>query len=229
MHHVYDSEMKKINYICRVVPAALVFLLYSGLSVAQVSIWTEDFAGGLIGANGTWTVSGADPDWAFSTVGTDGEWSTGTPAFASTTNANGFMLFDADALNQVVSPNYVARVGELTSPAIDLSGESTVWLQYQSNFRHCCVVGTLIKVSVSGNGGSTWTDYDATNGVTTNAGSANPFIHELNISAVAALQSDVRVRFTFGDGTLTHYYWVVDDVMLFDGALPVELMSFEIE
>ena len=183
----------------------------------------------MVGVNGTWVVSGPDADWGFSLVGTLGEWSTGTPDFASTTNANGFMLFDADALNFAVTPNYVPRVGVLTSPAIDLSGESTVWLRYQSNFRWCCDGTTIFTVLVSGNAGSTWTDYDAGNGVAPNAGSANPFIHELDISAAAAGQSDVRLRFTFGDGVVTHYYWVIDDVELFDVAVPVELMSFDIE
>ncbi len=195
--------------------AGLILLLSSGPGFSQALIWQEDFVNGLNSVNGTWVVSGPDSDWAYSLVGTDGEWSTGTPDFASNTAANGFMLFDADAINWVVSPNYVPRVGMLTSPAIDLSGEASVVLQYQSMFRYCCAEGNVFTVSVSGNGGSSWTAYDARNGLGINVQSQNPFTHLLDISAVAAQQSDVRIRFTFGDGSITHYFWVIDDVELF--------------
>ncbi len=194
---------------------ALYLILHGGVSLAQVVVWQEDFVNGLtgMGANGAWTLSGVNQLWEHSFVGTDGEWSTGIPPFASTTNANGFMLFDADAFNWPLSPNYVTPIGSLTSPAVDLSLVPVVGLRYQSFFRYCCDAGSsVLTVSVSGDGGLSWTDYDGVNGVAVNQGSPNPFVHELDITAIAGSQSDVRVRFTFGDGVNSHYYWTVDDV-----------------
>ena len=197
--------------------ASLILILSSGTSFSQVLIWQEDFVNGLASVNGAWTTSGPDPDWEHSFVGAIGEFSNGE-AIASTTSSNGFMLFNADGLN--TDPiSTTPRVGILTSPTIDLSEEASVVLQYQSYFRYCCAEGDAIKISVSGNDGSSWTDYVATNGVTMNASSQNPLIHQLDISTVAARQSHVRIRFTFGNGIISHYHWQIDDVEIFNQAV----------
>ncbi len=187
-------------------------------NVAKALFWSEDFANGLNSTNGTWTQSGTDQIWKHSFYTTSGEWSTGTPAFASTTSANGFMLYDADSLNFTVTPNYLDRNGALISPSIDCSGQATVTLNFEANARYCCADATgLFTVSVSNDGGSTWTDYQVMTALAANAASANPEMPAVDISAVAGNQANVMLRFNFGSAGNSHYYWIVDDIWL-DGA-----------
>ncbi len=178
------------------------------------AFWSEDFANGLNSTNGTWTQGGADQIWKHSFFTTSGEWSTGTPAFASTTAANGYMLFDADSVNFIVSPNYVDRQGELISPSIDCSSEGSVLCEFEQNFRFCCATNIVLTLDVSNDGGTSWTSYPVDNGVATNDGSANPDVVGINISAVAANEGNVMLRFSFGGTGISHYYWAVDDINL---------------
>lgn len=179
-----------------------------------VPFWTEDFANGLNSTNGTWTVGGTNGNiWRHSTTNTNGEWSTGTAAFNSTTNGNGFMTFDADSFNFILSPNYVPVDGELISPTIDLSTESAVSIEFEQQLRFCCGAGQILDLSVSNDGGSTWTDWDVLNALPVNQGSPNPETININISSVAANQANVRLKFTFAGGN-SHYFWSVDDINL---------------
>ena len=187
-------------------------------------IWTEDFGNGLNSTNGTWTQSGTDQIWKHSMYTTSGEWSVGTPAPATTTAANGIMLFDADSVNFLVSPNYVDRDGALISPSIDLSGVPGVILEFEHNARFCCSNSSgLFTVSVSNDGGSTWTDFNVLTGLAVNAGSANPEVEAINISSVAANQPNVQIRFNFGSSGNSHYYWLIDDICLATPSNDVEI------
>lgn len=197
-------------------------------------LWSEDFGGigtapastagpSFTTANGTWTTGGADGStWKHSFYTTSGEWSTGTAAFASTTAANGFMLFDSDSLNQPVSPNYTNKTGELISPSIDLTGAASAKLTMQQNFRWCCAGTHNINVSVSSDGGTTWgapidlipaavtpnDDFQVTTG---------SYDISANISGQAA-GNTIMLKFTWdgvGSGT-SHYFWNIDDIEIVD-------------
>jgi hypothetical protein len=185
--------------------------------------WTEDFANGFAGNNGsspsTWTVSGVDGAiWDHVPSLANGCYSGGSPDPAFTTLNNGFMVFHGDSANctnpgppPVATSN--AWVGELISPVIDLSSAPAVNLQFEHNFRYCCTSAALFTVSVSNNGGTSWTDYDVRNGVAVNAASANPIMQDINISSVAAGSSTVQIKFTWSGGQ-SHYYWAVDDIAI---------------
>lgn len=175
------------------------------------AIWAEDFANGMNSTNGMWTQSGPDQIWKHSFFNSSGEWSAGTGQFMSTSNANGFMLFDADSSNFPISPNYVDRAGDLISPSIDLSGYPAVALQFEQNFRHCCAAITM-TASVSTDGGSTWTDFPVDGGVATNAASDNPDLVNVNITSVAGDSSNVQLKFSFSG--VSHYFWAIDDICL---------------
>lgn len=176
--------------------------------------WSEDFANGFASTNGTWTQAGVDQIWKHSFFTTSGEWSTGTPQFASTSAANGYMLFDADSVNFIVSPNYVDRFGDLISPSINCAGQTSVQLDFEANLRFCCTTDAPTTVGVSNNGGSTWTDYPVFTSLAVNAGSLNPEMVSINISAVAANQPNVMIRFQWGAAGDSHYYWAIDDITL---------------
>ncbi|MDX2359416.1 MAG: T9SS type A sorting domain-containing protein [Crocinitomicaceae bacterium] len=186
-------------------------------------LWNEDFANGLNSTNGMWTQGGADQIWKHSMYPSSGEWSTGTNAMASTTAANGYMLFDADSVNFPISPNYLPLTGELISPVIDLSGAPSVMMSFEQDSRFCCSGTHDLTVSVSTDGGGSWgTPYVVNTGQAANgdffALNGNDYVTTVNISAEAAGQANVKIKFTW-DGNLSassHYYWTIDDVCLLD-------------
>jgi hypothetical protein len=187
--------------------------------------WTEDFNGGLTTSNGTWTSTGI---WKYSFYTTSGAYSGSTPAFASTSAANGFMLFDTDSANadfssgtpvMIASP--IGLSGELVSPVIDLSLQSTALLTFAQDFRWCCTGTLQLELAVSVDGGTTWgIPYDLTFGVGVNENFGNTNLNgifcSVNISDQAANQSNVKLKFSWiADGTAnSHYFWTIDDIGL---------------
>jgi hypothetical protein len=182
-------------------------------NMKKAVLWSEDFANGMNSTNGMWTQSGPDQIWKKSLTGTNGEWSTGTPAFVSTSAANGFMLFDADSVNFIVTPNYTDLSGALISPSIDLSGQLNVQLTFEHNYRFCCGNISPFVISLSNDGGANWTDIDTATAAS-NAPSLNPELGSIDISTLAGNQANVQIKFTFGAATSTHYYWIVDDISI---------------
>ena len=186
--------------------------------------------------NGVWTTAGTDGDvWKHSYVTTNGEWSTGTTPFTPTTAADGFMLFDSDSVNFPISPSYINLSGELISPNITVLGaETTALLIFEQDARFCCpgISNTTVSVSVSSDGGASWSpNIEATPGLATNAGFSGAnggYLTAINITAYAALQANVLIRFNWDGNTsgTSHYYWNIDDVCIV--ALPpddVQLLS----
>jgi hypothetical protein len=178
------------------------------------AFYTEDFSNGFSGTSGAWTQSGADQIWKYSLYTSSGEWSAGTPQPATTTAANGVMLFDSDSINFLVSPNYIDLNGALVSPVIDCSSEASVELTFEANMRHCCTGASGLFTVSATNDGFTWTDYQVVTALAANVASANPEVLSINISAVAANQGNVQIRFNWGSAGNSHYYWLVDDVSL---------------
>lgn len=181
--------------------------------------WTEDFANGLAGNNSstpsTWTTDGADGNiWTSATTLADGCYTTNSPDPSTATAGNGFMVFHVDEANCVNGTfNNQERTGYLVSPSIDLSAANSAVVKFQDELRHCC--GDLIlELSVSIDGGGSWTSYDVLEGLPANDGSAAPRNNTVNISALAANEADVMIRF---DWNLSGaYYWAVDDISIED-------------
>lgn len=211
-------KLKTVTHISNPTPKPVVN------GVEKAVVWTEDFANGFASTNGTWTTGATNGDvWKHSFTKSNGEWSTNTDPMLSTTAANGYMLFDADSINFPLSPNYINLTGELISPSIDLSGETSALLEFQQDFRWCCGASQDLLVSVSIDGGVVWgtpqnvtfttdanLDYYGTNG--------DSYAVALNISAEAAGQANVQIKFTF-DGNASgssHYYWTIDDITISD-------------
>lgn len=185
-------------------------------------LWSEDFANGFNSENGLWTVGGPNGNvWKHATTIWSGCYATGAQgSLEFTTLDNGFMLFHADSVNCVdpepATPviTEVPLTGELISPSIDLSGVSAVSISFEHRFRYCCQTLSLL-LSVTNDGGETWTDYEVTANTVANEYNSNT-THQVNISQVAADQSDVQIKFTWNaDGTSSHYTWSIDDIALF--------------
>ena len=174
------------------------------------------------GSMGAWTTSGPDGAiWMFDTDGPSGQFSAtdNSDMIASTTNANGFMNFDADAANP--STPYTDKQGSLVSPVIDLTGRPSVSIRFQHAYRTCCTAAFYPKLEVTTDGFNTFTTYDVREmGVGVNDFSET-VLKEVNIDnflATAADLTNFQFRFNF-DGisnSSSHYFWQVDDVDLFE-------------
>jgi hypothetical protein len=132
---------------------------------------------------------------------------------ASESLENGFVIFDSNYWDDDQGPcgpglgsgqDPAPHLATLSSGSIDLSQESAVVLTWQQQFKH---FQTSTSVQVSVNQGN-WTT------VHTNLGPFSPNVQwvSVNISSIAANQSDVRIRFRFSG---TYYWWCIDDVYLY--------------
>ncbi len=189
-------------------------------------IWSENFDAVALGSIPTgWSTAGGFPAWRKTLKGSSGSFAGTTPiVINSTTKTGGFLIYDADSLNTFLHPQptppngsgYQALDGAVVTDTIDLTGHPNVRLEFQQVFRLCCALATAdVIVSVSGNGGTTWTDYSVRGTTGINAVSQNPNIVSLNISPVAGNSANVMVKFNFTSGSGT-YYWQVDDVQIID-------------
>ncbi|MCH2224036.1 MAG: T9SS type A sorting domain-containing protein [Crocinitomicaceae bacterium] len=123
---------------------------------------------------------------------------------AMTTVANGYLHINSDAEGDGANQNTSIEL----NTAIDLSGQPNVTLEFEQNYR------TYLDqryVEVSGDGGTTWTQFTVTDGTETGGTNvANTF--SVDISAVAGGQSDVRIKFLYIGSWGWH--WAVDDILI---------------
>ncbi|MGJ8661350.1 MAG: hypothetical protein ACSHXL_04885, partial [Bacteroidota bacterium] len=184
---------------------------------SSTPFYTEDFGGGYPAGWTTQDTSGVCP-WSYSTDGTWGYFNgnNATAAAAginSTTAANGFLICDVDSANhftngQPSGSNYQYLSTYFTSSAINCSSHNSVVLKFEQLYRYNNGVAMNVKVS---NDGVTWTTFNVANGVANNATSANPASVSLNITAIAANQPTVYLRFGWSARV---YYWMIDDITL---------------
>jgi len=131
---------------------------------------------------------------------------------ASATAANGYMFISSDA-NNTADYSGTPIVTEFTNAIpVDLSAYQNVELSFSHNFRWW---HDTRGVRVSGDNGTTWTEFEITNQTsysTPNQNSDNPHISEYNISVIAGGQSQVLVQFYYNDNDIWAWYWSVDDV-----------------
>ncbi len=190
-----------------------------------VGFWSEDFGGAsgdaalggtITSTSGDWVTSGANGDgWKFSTGLTNGCWSDGTPAPTHPTHSNGFLMLDTDSISCINPdsnpPNSLDTdlFSSVVSPAIDCSAQSAVLLTFYHNYRWCCSELTL-SLSVSTDGGLTFpTEFPIS---TIGANDDMDEMISINLSAIAAGESDVRLRWSWD--TASTYYWIIDDIQL---------------
>ena len=160
----------------------------------------------------------SDPtNWTLGNVGgTSGSWVIGTDipsgdfpidGILSTTASNGFALYDSDLICGSSDNAYV----QLANP-VDLTGFGSVAVQFQQFYRNF-QGQTFLEVSVDG---TNWTSYEVNGSLAVNAATSNPNNAQVNISAVAANEAQVWIRFRYMGAC--DYAWMVDDVAFVEGA-----------
>ncbi|MES2588933.1 MAG: hypothetical protein V4622_08135, partial [Bacteroidota bacterium] len=179
-------------------------------------LYNETFDGSM----SNWTTSGADGAvWQFDLDGPDGTYSSATNAdkIESSTAANGFMIFDADLSNP--AQPYANRIGSLVSPVIDLTGNTSINIKFQHEYRTCCSAAFIPQVEVSTDGFTTFTSFDVTApGIAVNDLSGT-VVKEVNLNTYLAGATNLQnfqFRFNFDGiaGASSHYFWQVDDIQL---------------
>ncbi len=170
-------------------------------------IWTNDFSNA-----SEWTAeydvtNPNDGPWVIGTAGPAGSFSGGMGPIESTTAANGFALYDSDAIGVSETTQDSKLVYNGT---IDCSAYTKVAISFESYYR---IFHGVPYVEVSTDG-TTWTQFAVHTGLAANASSTNPSIQMVNISAVAAGQATVHLRFRYiGEWD---YAWMVDDITIFE-------------
>ncbi|HHB78406.1 MAG TPA: hypothetical protein ENK85_04150, partial [Saprospiraceae bacterium] len=147
----------------------------------------------------------------------DGAYWGAAGTIASPSVANGAVGFDSDFYDNAGVPgnfgNGIApspQKSTLTSPSMDCTGETAVAVLFYESYRN---FNASTTIEASNDGGNTWTSYliplnEDVPGNQSTGGDAWTYV---DISATAANQADVRIRFVWnGD----YYYWLVDDVAL---------------
>lgn len=157
--------------------------------------------------------------WARTTTGTSqGAYASGIPAIASPTQSNGSAIFDSDFLdNAGIAGNFgggtspSAHRGELVSPIIDLTGytDSVMAVRFFCKWRN---FQASHLVSLSTDGGNTWTDVVSSDLLPASANAIEEgWITAIFPTATMGVSnlSQCRIRFVF-DGD--YYFEIVDDV-----------------
>ncbi|PLX24091.1 MAG: hypothetical protein C0599_03035, partial [Salinivirgaceae bacterium] len=159
-------------------------------AVPKAAVYTQDFSAGAL-----------PTDWQNVDNSSSGlTWSFDNPGervLNSTTADNGFAIIDSDYFG---GSNEDA---DLISPVIDCSSLTVVELNFQHFFKSG--YGGAGVVSVSGDNGATWTEVAAYGAADTD----NAAAEKINITSIAAGQSEVMVKFNWtGSWSL---YWAIDD------------------
>jgi len=156
---------------------------------SQASDWT---IGNNVGNTDNWVIGTAVPSGSFP-----------IPGIASTSEANGFALFDSDLL---CSGNQNAYV-QIAQP-INLTNEPAVSIQFESYYRNFAGE-CFLEVS---NDGMNWSAFQVHTTLASNDATANPTLVEINVTQIIGGAATAYFRFTYvGE---CDYAWMIDDVCI---------------
>ncbi|MBH70234.1 MAG: hypothetical protein CMP69_03200, partial [Flavobacteriales bacterium] len=147
----------------------------------------------------------ANQDWVIGTTAPSGGFSAPMGAINSTSAANGFALYDSDALG--VSAQNTQDATLTYKGVIDCSNIAYVNINFESYHRK---FQDSVFVEVTNDGWLTYERYEVHVGQAINTSSSNPENISVNISSVAGNQDSVTFRFRY-EGQWD-YAWMVDDV-----------------
>ena len=238
------KKVARIRFAC-------LFFILSGIigSVsleAQTILYSESFDFVPGGVPQGWSVQnlgdagpGSNPTDTLWRLTSDGTASGGAywgdrQAIASPTGNSGAMVFNSDRLDNggvagtpcAVGTGVISCAphhGALISPSFDASNSSSISLKFYQYYRG---FASETWVDISTDGGNTWDSLQVNQDLADlpfggETDRAEPVI--LNISAYAANQQDVRIRFRFKG---EYYFWIIDDIFV-DGDATVDDIGVE--
>jgi hypothetical protein len=195
----------------------------------ETVIWEEDFASGI---PATWSNSGAPTlaVWEYRGPSTNPNQLVGSrgsclpdgnvgEAIASTTSANGFVIFDSNYWDNNANPCTVENFGTgqapgphlsyLTTASIDLSSHANTVLVFEQYIRYY-LGNTRVEISIANGPWEVLYTNILEQGITT----PNTQIVRMPLPASAGNQSNVKLRFVY-DGL--YYFWQIDDIRIVQG------------
>jgi hypothetical protein len=201
----------------------------SNTSDRETVIWSEDFANGI---PATWSNSGAPTlaVWEYRGPGTNPNYLVGSrgsclpdgnvgEAIASTTSANGFVIFDSNYWDNNLNPCTVDNFGTgqapgphlsyLTTSPIDLTGFPNAVLEFEQYIRYY-LGNTRVEISIANGPWEVLYTNILDQGITTQ----NTQTVRMPLPAAAGNQSNVKLRFVY-DGL--YYFWQLDDIRIIQG------------
>lgn len=182
------------------------------------TLYYEDFSSGSSNSlpNG-WTNLNPNNngyDWIWSDTSPGGQYSTNISALNSTSAGNGFISLPSDLYN-TPAIMFVVVDATLKSGPIPIQPKNTVLLSFETANRYCCGTNAELVVEVSADGQSWSPPFDATMGNAPNDQIANATKITFNVSSYLGNQDTVYIRFR--QENASHYYWMIDDLMLTEG------------
>ncbi|PKP49473.1 MAG: hypothetical protein CVT95_03340, partial [Bacteroidetes bacterium HGW-Bacteroidetes-12] len=178
-----------------------IIFFFLGLSISSLS-----FADILL--NEAFTAAGLPAGWTNTAQQGTALWTIrNAPVFASPSGGN-YVVFDDLALGSAVTPNEAT----LRTPTVDFTNRNTAFLKITHHWFG--VEFTHGFVEISNNGGVSWTqliDYEKL----TRGSLTAPQDTTFDITAIAANQANVQVRFRYTDGGQAGRYWYLDDIVLY--------------
>ena len=192
----------------------LVFSLKAQL-IAGDTLYHEDFAGQLPTGWTSQSQSSTSHLWIWSNTAPGGQYSAQALALNSPSSANGYLLLPSDLYN-TPSPTggFVNVNASITSSAISIIPKPSVHLSFYQSQRFYGNNTNSLYVEVSADSVN-WTVFSTINNRTAEASSENGEYMRINVSSVLANQSTAYLRFV--QSGASHYYWMIDDVMLLEG------------
>lgn len=195
----------------------------------ETVIWSEDFANGI---PSNWSNSGAPAlaIWEYRGPGTNPNNLVGSrgsclpngnvgEAIASTTSANGFVIFDSNYWDNNLNPCTVDNFGSgqapgphlsyLTTASIDLTAFENVVLEFEQYIRYY-LGNTRVEISIANGPWEVLYTNTLDQGITTE----NTQTVRMPLPVSAGNQSNVKLRFVY-DGL--YYFWQLDDIRLVQG------------
>jgi PKD repeat protein len=183
--------------------SAALFSQLAGMVNAQV-IYSETFSNQALPGWSIVTPSGPVM-WKWSNTAASTGSSPGT--FDHAGAANGHVIVDSDGDSDETTKEY----STLTSGPINCSGKATVILSFYEFYAR--FQNDTPRVFISSDSVNWTMVHNPALGLAANQSTANPSLVEVNVTAQAANQATVYIRFSW-KGTYD-YWWFVDDVTLF--------------
>ncbi|MBN2662168.1 MAG: discoidin domain-containing protein [Bacteroidales bacterium] len=131
------------------------------------------------------------------------------PGFSSPSGGF-YAVFDDESLGAGTTPNEAY----IQTNSFDCSGMTSVKVSFYE-FWHA-VENTHGYFEVSTNGGTTWTIFLDNSGTTVGS-LTTPNKTIVDISAIAANQTDVKIRFRYYESGAVGKYWYIDDIVVYSG------------
>jgi hypothetical protein len=174
--------------------------------------------------------------WRWSTSGPRGRYTAGVGEAAfipnnsvkvnstsdNVTAEKGFIMLESDFYNtnqqgQAINP-FIIMDSYIQFGPIDISGISSISIYFEQYHRFCCAsfsenAGPKLRIS---HDNVNWTSYPVHSSGISSTPNHNPSIKEMSITAAAAGQNELFIRFHHVGQS--HYHWSIDDITLYQPA-----------